>query len=93
MIGGRRLDRKHIEPSPGDLPRLHRVQQRVLIDQAAACGIDHKSGRLHECQRLRVDKLAVGIGQRHMQRKIIRLAQQCLAIDRARASGGDRLIV
>ena len=39
MAGGQGLDREHVEAGVPDVAAAQRVDERVLVDEGAACGV------------------------------------------------------
>jgi len=63
----RRLDREHVERRARDLPGVERLLEVLLDDQPAARAVDDAHALLHPRQRLGVDQVARGLGQRRVQ--------------------------
>ena len=95
---GQGLDLEHVEPGARDPTLGQRLDERALVDEAAARGVDQEGGRLHQRQTLAVDEL-VGLGAvRRMDRDEIRLAEHIFELDQLdpfrRGIGriGDRIV-
>ena len=56
MVGGRRFLDKHVERGAGDLAGFDRVDQRGLIDDAAARAVDDSHALLHLRERRGADE-------------------------------------
>ena len=57
-----------VEPGRGDGARAQRLDQRRLVDQRAAGGVDQHRGRLHPGQGGGVDQVAALVVERRVQR-------------------------
>src|SRR5262245_14939868 len=78
MIGGQRLDVEHVEPGAGDLVLPQRRQQRRLLDDGTARGVDDVGRRLHQAELLCADEAARALRQDHVDGDEVRLAEQLL---------------
>ena len=58
MIGGRGFLLKDIQPSAAYHAVIQRIQQRGLVNETAAGGVDEKSARFHHRQGVGVDEVA-----------------------------------
>src|SRR5262249_49252530 len=56
MLRGRGLRHEDVERSPGDPTLAQRLEQRVLVDERAARGVDEVRRRLHGPQLLPADQ-------------------------------------
>ena len=65
VIGGQRFGAKHIQRGMADMPGVKRRQQRVVVDQGAAPGVDQRRAARHPAQCPRVDQVGGrgGVGQ------------------------------
>ena len=95
----RRLLAQHVQAGAQDASLAQRVGQRLLVDQAAARGVDQHRRRLHQRQRLGVDQVPRALVERHVdghrvgdaQERIERRRSARRALARARRSvGSDR---
>ncbi len=68
VIGGRRLDAEHVEPGAGEAAARQRRQQRRLVDQRAAPGVDQDRAGLERREERRARETARRIGERAVQR-------------------------
>ena len=66
MIDRQRLDRKHVDRGACDLVLLQGFQQRRLIDDGAARGVDEVGGWLHAREVCSSDQTARPLTQHHM---------------------------
>ena len=65
---GRRLDREDVERRACEVPALERLRERVLVDDAAARGVDESRALLHQAQLALPDQ-SLGLGcERQMDR-------------------------
>ena len=71
-----RLDLHHVEPSAGDPALLERMDERALVDDAAARRVDEDRRALHRSQLLRADDVARLGRQRHVKAHEIGRSQQ-----------------
>ena len=90
LVALRRLDREHVEAGRHQRAALELLQQRVLVDDAAAAAVDQHGAGLHLPQhlaRIEPDRL---LGLRQMQRQHLRARQQLVVRDRRRRSTACR---
>ena len=59
-----RLGREDVECGASDLARAERLEERVLVDELAARGVDESDAVTHPRERLRVDRAARLVRQR-----------------------------
>ena len=71
----RRLDGQHVEAGARDQPLVERLNQRRLIDQSAAGGVDEQGIALHFAKRRDVDQVARRRQQRAVQRDHVGLRE------------------
>ena len=67
-----RLAGEDVERGTGDLPGLERLEQRILVDELAARGVDDADAVPGSLERAPVDGRARLVGQRQMQRDDVR---------------------
>ncbi len=67
-----RLGREDVERRACDLAALERLEQRVLVDELAACGVDEAHAVAHTRERGRVDRPARLVAQRQVEREELR---------------------
>ncbi len=75
-FGHLRFGRIDVEPGPGELAGFQRLGQRLVIDDAAARGVDEIAARLHRSDRPGVDQVGRLRPAGNVQRDKIGLAQQ-----------------
>ena len=66
IVGLGRLVDLHVEAGAHDAAAVQRVEQRRLVDDAAARAVDEVGGGLHEGQLARADQVARVVLQRHV---------------------------
>src|SRR5262245_16052105 len=76
VIGGRWLGVEDVERGTGKMALLERRHQRLLVEDAAAAGIDQVGPRAQALQRLGVNDLAGRGRHRHVQGQNLRARQQ-----------------
>src|SRR5665213_3598355 len=76
MIERQRLDVKHVEAGAGDLLLVERVEQRLLVDDRAARGVDQIGGLLHQPEFFRGDEPARAVAELKMDRHDVGVAEQ-----------------
>ena len=64
-----RLGREDVDRGACDLPRFERLDQRGLVDELAAGGVDDPDAVAHVRDRVRVDRVPRVVGQRQVQRQ------------------------
>ena len=84
IVGFRRLVDLDVETRPHDAAAVERLEQRSLVDDAAACTVDDVGGGFHQGQLARADQVARILLQRHVHRDEVRVRQ-------GRAKVGDGL--
>ena len=83
-----RLVRVHVEPSREQPAGRQRVDERVLVDDRAAGGVDECRGRLHQRQFAGADQVPGRFGQRDMDAQHVDRRQQVVEpVDVAREAG------
>ena len=87
IVGRQRLLREHVERGAGDLSRFQRLDQRRLVDHAAARDIDQIGGRLHGGEHLRADDAARLRRQRRQRHQDSRVRARSSPDRRARPCG------
>src|SRR4051794_1130050 len=75
---GRRLALPDIEPGGEEAPALQRVEQRRLVDDAAARGVDDDRGLLHQRELRRADHVPGLGGERDVDAHQVALPQKVL---------------
>ncbi len=73
-----RLGREHVERRACDLAAPQRLQQRVLVDELAAGGVDEAHAVAHARECVRVDRPARLVRQRQVEREELRSAVDLL---------------
>ena len=73
-----RLGREDVERRARDLAAPQRLEQRVLVDELAAGGVDEPHAVAHPCERVRVDRPARLVRQRQVEREELRGAVDLL---------------
>ena len=68
LSGGDRLDGEHVEARGGQPPGAQRLDERVLVDDRAARGVDQHRVGFHPGQRGAVQHACGLVGQRQVQR-------------------------
>ncbi len=93
IVGFQRFGVEYVEAGVADVTALERGDQRRLVDQRAAGGIDQDDAGLHLRDAFRRQEAARFVAERQMQRDDVGLLEQGIEIDqRHRASGrGVRL--
>ncbi|MNE01040.1 hypothetical protein D3C80_934670 [compost metagenome] len=76
VVGGRWLDACHIEPGAAEATVAERLQQGLLVHQAAAAHVDQQSPRFHHGQLPRTYQVAGVGGERAVQADDVRALQQ-----------------
>ena len=71
-----RLDREHVERRAAQALFDERPLQRLLVDDAAARGVDEKRVGLHQREGARVDQTARRRVERHVERHDVRPFEQ-----------------
>ena len=80
LSAGDRLDGEHVETRGGEPPGAQRVDQRGLVDDRSARGVDQHGVALHQCQRRarragpRSGRSAAGAARRCRWRRAVRAA-------------------
>src|SRR5882672_2148848 len=82
-----RLALEHVEAGRCDALFLERRDQRRVVDDPAAGGVDQDRGRLHQRELLRADQVVARGGIRHVEAYEIRLPQELLQARVLRACG------
>ena len=81
---GVRLGREDVDRRAGDLSRLERGDERGLVDQLAAGGVDDPDAVAHVRDRAGVDRVPRVVGQRQMQRQELGALEHLVRTSRAR---------
>jgi len=76
MSRRQRLDGEDVQPSVSDLARIQRVDQRSLVEQRAAGGVDEDGAMPHRCDSLARQKAACLIGERQVERHDVAAGEQ-----------------
>ena len=71
---------KHVQRGPGDLARIERRGQRVLVDHLAPAGVDQVAVGSHPAQRGRADQVPGAVGQRHVHGQVVGLAEHLVQV-------------
>ena len=71
-------DRQYIETGTCDQPLFERLDERRLIDQPAAGGIDEQGAALHFSKGGEIDEVARGRGERAVQGNDVGFAEHLL---------------
>jgi len=98
VVRGGRLVDEDIEGCAADLPVFQGIEQRALVDDAAARCVDHEHTRLRLRERLRPEQTDGLLGLRHMHRDEVGTCEQIverhqLVFDLIRGGSGDEGIV
>src|SRR5581483_2353610 len=98
VIGRGRLLLQHVQAGAGDPAVVEGADERLLVDDAAAGGVDQDRGRLHQAQLALPDQVAGTAGERDVDREEVGPGQQLVERDAARVVtveqvGGDERVV
>ena len=72
---------EHVEAGAGDAAFGERADERGLVDQCAARGIDEKGARLHQRELARPDQMPGFLAQRRMDRDEVRVSENLVEPD------------
>ena len=70
----------HVEPRAGDAPGFERLEQRLLVDDRAARGVDEDRARLHQRELLPVHQVRGLRRQGHVERDHVGFAEERLLV-------------
>ena len=87
---GQRLDVEHVEPGAGDRARAQRPEQRVLVDDRPARGVDEHGGRLHQRELAGADQPARALGEPQVDAHDVRALEQLFLAHRLDALAAAR---
>ena len=76
VVGRNRLDGEHVQAGGGQPAGAQRVDERLLVDDRAAGGVDQHRVGLHQGQRGAVEHAGGLLGQRQVQRDDVAGGQQ-----------------
>ena len=89
---GLRLGLEDIERGAGNVAGAQLVDQRLLVDQAAAGAVDNPGAWLHELERRTIDEVLGFSAERHVHGQKIHARQQIFEINQLETEiGGDLL--
>ena len=91
MVGGRRLDREHIEAGASQVTRAEGVEQCFFVDKRASGGIDEACPLFHSREASGIHHRASLVGHRRMQADDVACFEKLLDRDRFRSFGIDLL--
>ena len=86
VIRLQRLGVENVEPDVADVPALERLDQRRLVDQRAARGIDQDRARLHARDALGAQESAGRVIEHQVEGDHIGVRQQCVELAERHAS-------
>ena len=87
-VGRQRLLREDVQAGPGQVAGVQRRDQRRLVHQRAAPGVDQQRARLHHAKLARADHAAALIGQRQVEADHVRALEQVVQLDELDAHAG-----
>ena len=81
MIGFQRLVVEYIEPGMADVARLQRVDQRLLVGERAARGVDEQRTGLHARDALAAQEAARLVVEHEVERNHVGAGEQRVDVD------------
>ncbi len=93
IVPGRRLDGEDVDSRTGDALFAQCVDQRVVLHDRSASGIDEVGRRLHLVEQLFADQPARILVQERIDGEEIALPEQCIDVDHLDAESSDLFLL